>query len=270
MIHIHYALQTYDRSNNQSGQRFCADTKAEVTQKCVTSFFESVAHAASQQLDSKHTICVFDDGSTPETIAVLDKLAQKYAGPQIAVRLEQRSGMGVMGSIRACWEWLAQEGKDLVYQVQDDYLYEPAAIWEMISMFVQLNTDVDTQAIIVPYNDPYHWIQGSYRYTPTPRTIIPGIRRYWLQIYDIPCTFMTSHTQFQQHWPIYEQFLGLGPTNPKLEAISLNYILTRRGVLGVAPVTSVALHMQGERERDPYIDWRKLWDSIVVDRESML
>jgi hypothetical protein len=262
MIHIHYALQTFDQGNNQSGQRYCADTKAEVTQRCVTSFFESVAYAADREPESRHTICIFDDGSSAETIAVLKQLIQQYSGPQISVQLEQRTGMGVMGSIRACWAWLAANGQDLVYQVQDDYLYAPAAIWEMVSVFTQLNTDVNTHAIIVPYNDPHHWVQGSYRYTPTPRTIIPGISRYWLQIYDIPCTFMTSHTQFQQHWPVYEQFLSRSSTDLRLEAETLNHILTRRGVLGVAPVTSVALHMQGERERDPYIDWRSWWDAV--------
>ena len=49
-----------------------------------------------------------------------------------------------------------------------------------------------------------------------------------------------------------------------LENKSLNKMFTERGVLGVQPFTSVALHMQDEYWKDPYIDWRKRWDSVEV------
>jgi hypothetical protein len=78
---------------------------------------------------------------------------------------------------------------------------------------------------------------------------------------------MTSHTQFNKHWDLYEKFFSINPSkgiNGDLEAISLNYMLTQRGVLGITPVNSLALHMQGEQEVDPYIDWKEKWNQIKV------
>jgi hypothetical protein len=46
-------------------------------------------------------------------------------------------------------------------------------------------------------------------------------------------------------------------------------MFTQRGILGIMPMNSVALHMQGPAEKDPYIDWKTLWDSIdenIIDR----
>ena len=46
--------------------------------------------------------------------------------------------------------------------------------------------------------------------------------------------------------------------------MSINKILVERGVLGIAPLRSLALHMQTEAEKDPYIDWKSWWDNIIV------
>ena len=105
-------------------------------------------------------------------------------------------------------------------------------------------------------------MRTSYLYRPTPRTIIPGTHRYWIQFYDVACTFMTSTEQFNKHWDLYETFLNFSPTYENLEPESLNHMFVKRGVLGVMPVNSVALHMQGEFEKDPYIDWRSWWDAV--------
>lgn len=264
MVNIHYALQTYDNGNNQSNKRYCADTKAEVTQKCVTSFFESVYYCAKERDSSNHVIMIFDDGSTQETVDLLFRLKEKYNQVEnITVEIEQRVSTGIMDSIRNCWNWLEKNGIDLVYQVQDDYLYDESCIFEMVDVFMQLNIDVETHAIVIPYNDPHHWVsEKTYRYRPTPRTIIHGAYRYWIQIYDIPCTFLTSKQQFSRHWDLYERFLQKSPVAEDLESDSLNYIFTKRGVLGVSPVTSAALHMQSEQEKDPYIDWTIRWNSV--------
>jgi hypothetical protein len=49
-----------------------------------------------------------------------------------------------------------------------------------------------------------------------------------------------------------------------LENVSLNYMLTKRGVLGLVPVNSIAHHLQSDLEKDPHIDYRPLWDTINV------
>lgn len=263
-MNIHYALQTCDIASNQGAKRYCSDSKTEIAKKCVTSFFESVQYAAKERSESKHIIQIFDDRSTEELREYFRHLISKYNHDNIIVDITYLQNGGIMNSIRACWEWLEKNGIDLVYQVQDDYLYEKTAIFEMVDVFMQMLIDTNSHSIVVSYNDPLLWRDETiYRYKPTPRTIIPGAKRYWMQGYDIPCTFMTSKQQFSQHWDLYEKFLNMSPLNERLEADTINHIM-KRGVLCLLPITSVGLHMQSDLTKDPYIDWKSIWDSIDI------
>jgi hypothetical protein len=75
---------------------------------------------------------------------------------------------------------------------------------------------------------------------------------------------MTSADQLRKQKDLTDLFLSLPPKgiDGHLEAISLNYMFTKKGVLGISPIESQALHIQMERDKDPYIDWKKLWDSV--------
>jgi len=263
MYKIHYALQTCDRSNSQNILRYCGEPKSTVTQKCVTSFLNSVKYTADLKPDTHHTICIFDDHSSQETVDYLQRLAASYTQHNIAVEVVQLDSQGIMPSIKACYQWLLANGQNLVYQVQDDYLFEASAIFEMIDVFNQLQLDTNSHAIVVPYHDPRYW-RTIYRYSPTPRAVIPGANRYWIQCYDIPCTFMTSIAQFSQHQDLYEQFFLKDPTDQTIEPDTINKILVNRNVLGLMPFESLALHMQSKFEQDPYIDWQSRWNQVQL------
>lgn len=267
-MEIHYALQTCDVAFNQAEKRFCCETKAELIRKCVTSFFISVKTASELQPHVKHNIMIFDDNSTKETVEFLEKIIKKFSSDNIKVNLTGIESRSVMGSIRHCYEWLLANGKDLVYQVQDDYLFEKNAITETIDIFFRLSNEVNTQAIITPYNAPYLW-SVYYKNKTAPRTIFFGAYRYWIQIYDISCSFLTSHKVLTDNKDLLEVFLSMNPKDPDLEKLSLNKILVQRGVLAVCPFESIALHMQTDYEKDPYVDWKKLWESVdenIIDR----
>jgi hypothetical protein len=62
----------------------------------------------------------------------------------------------------------------------------------------------------------------------------------------------------------YEKFLNMNPNGEdgNLENVSINKIMVDRGVLGLQPFDSIALHMQSELEKDLYIDWEKRWNSV--------
>lgn len=263
-MNIHYALQTCDIASNQVNKRFCCDTKHELICKCVTSFFQSVHEAAKRERSILHRIMIFDDHSTEKTIYFLKECVKIYSRENVTIELSNLSNGGVMNSIRACYEWLIDNGTDLVYQVQDDYLFEKSAVSEIIDTYFKILNSTNTEAIVTPYNAPYLWSQIYYN-TTTPRTVFMGEKRYWIQIYDVSCSFLTSHKNFINNRDILEKFLNLDPRDPDLEKISLNKMMVSRGHLAVCPFESIALHMQGEYERDPYVDWKLLWDSIHED-----
>lgn len=267
MINVHYALQTCDIASNLVHTRYAGENKTEVSMKCVTSYLTAVKYAAEKNADAMHTIMIIDDRSTEQLRNYLRLLQTKYSQGNVQVEITDLDTPGIMPSIRKCYQWLDLNGKDLVFQVQDDYLFAPTAIYEMIDVWYQMFNETDTHSIVSPYNNIRHWT-GSYRNRPTARTIIVGANRYWIQYYDMSCSFMTSHEEFIRHWDLYEKFLNLPSTgiNGDLESISLNYILTRRGVLGLTPIDTLALHVQHEYDKDPYVDWQHWWNEVIIEK----
>jgi hypothetical protein len=265
-MNIHYALQTCDVASNQVMNRITGTSKTEITKRCVTSFLNSVSFVSKIYPEINHVIKIFDDHSTDSTVSFLKSYIDRYNCDNMTLEVEQIQDTGIMQSIGKCYDWLEQNGTHLVYQVQDDYLFHPHAIVEMICLFNQLKIEVDTESVITPHNDPQWWM-ATYRNQVTPRTIFPSSSRYWIQIYDISCSFMTSHTKFMEIKDLRDIFLtfpGKGDEHGNLENKSINYMFTQRGVLGVSPINSLALHIQGELEKDPYIKWEEWWNEYTI------
>jgi hypothetical protein len=133
----------------------------------------------------------------------------------------------------------------------------------MYAVSNQIKYETGYDIVVSPFNDFHTWLT-VYRNSSTPRTVVVGENRYWIQYYDMSCSFMTTHLEFSKHWDLYNAFFDLlAKKDPRLEAESLNYMLTSR-VVGLIPINSLAFHMQSELEKDPHIDWKPLWDSIDV------
>jgi hypothetical protein len=260
---IHYAVQVCDVSNSQHDIRITGTDRTDLSKRCLTSFFHSVKYVdeIEKSHDVKQTIVLFNDSSTPELTNFLYKSKKIFKNKNISIEIENLQSSGLRNSIEKTYNYLRTQGKDLVYQIQDDYLFQESTIYEMIDVYFQLKRDCNTEAIISPYNTPSLWYE-TYRYRPTPRAIIPGSKRYWIQTYDVACTFLTSINQFNANWDIFEYFFTLLPhgIDSVLEPLSLNKMFTQRGILGLIPMQSLAFHLQSEREREPYFNWEQLWE----------
>lgn len=261
-LKIHYALQTCDVSVNWCNDRYCKQDKITISKKCTKSFFDAVKYLAEKVPETEHVIAIIDDHSSESYKQHLKNIVERYSSSNIRIEFIELEDKGIMNSIGKCYEWIDTNGEFLVYQVQDDYLFNKESIYEMVDVYLQVSRDLETVPVITPYNAPYLWNQGSYLNVPTPRTIIVGIKRYWIQTYDFSCSFMTHIEQFRQHRDLLALFLATDPVHPKLEAMSINKIFVERGVLGLSPFESISLHMQSDNEKDPYIDWQARWDAV--------
>jgi len=281
MINVHYALQVCDAFSNsrEHSERYCSNDRTLISKKCIKSFMESVKYVSKEKPEVLHTIKIFNDHSSDDLVSFVEDVVKQYSSENIIIEVESLSESGIMYSIGKCYEWLKENGKDLVYQVQDDYLFKDDAIFQMIDIFMQVFNDIETMPIVSPFNYPHYWNCKSYKYKSTPRMIVPGKNQYWIQCYDISCSFLTGHQQFVNNWDMIEYFLTLDPTGGEtgdLENISLNRILVDRQQLGLTPFNSLNLHMQSEFEKDPYTDWVSLWNKqdtenrIIIPDKALL
>lgn len=266
-VSVHYAVQTCDSQSYQSSKRFCGTDRTLLSKKSMMSLINSIEDSVKKNPQCQHHVMIYKDRVSQDLDQFLDILTQKNSRPNISISQADLSpGSGIVDSISKCYQWLDNYGKDLVFQIQDDYLFAKSAIFDSIDQFFVAMNEHDTQPIIQPFNDITYWAFG-YKNRSTPRLISLGKQGYWIQIYDTSCSFMTSHWQFRQHWDLYNKFLDLipdlGKPQAKLENASLNYMFTQRGVLGLAPINTLSHHMQ--TQPDLYVPWQPLWDSIDVN-----
>jgi len=116
------------------------------------------------QGDLVHHIKIIDDSSDAETLRYLKALCNRFNSDNIKADIVSTSFEGLMDSIRACYEYLRDQGDNLVFQVQDDYMFTKSAVYEMVDLFYQLYADKDTQSIISGYNCP-GWYIGENKYS---------------------------------------------------------------------------------------------------------
>jgi hypothetical protein len=225
----------------------------------------SVKYCSKQYPESLHHIAIIDDQCTAELKEFLDACSQQFTSDNIKIDIiRYDEPLGIRKSIENCYHWLQNNGKNLVYQIQDDYLFSEKAVCDMVDAYFQIKIETNSESIISPYNDSYNWLT-TYRNKVTPRAVIVGKNGYWIQYYDMSCSFMTSHNQFGKHWDLYNTFFRLVDEKDEgLESKSLNHILTKRKVLGLVPINSLAFHLQTEIEKDPHIDYRPLWNSVEI------
>lgn len=267
-IKFHYALQLCDIANRECNERYVGHDRTTISKKSVKSLLLSIKNLVSEKPFTYHYIKIFNDRSSIELIDFVNKQIDYFVSENIHIELSNVSKPGIYFGIRDTYFWLQENGKDFVFQVQDDYLFEESAMMEMAEVFFKIKNETGSECLISPYNDSWLW-ELPYKNISTPRVVIVGKHRYWIQYYDMSCSFFTSHNQFSQHWDLYDMFFALLKkiiTEPQndLENKSLNLILTRRGVLGIVPITSLALHLQSELEKDPHIDWEDRWNKIDV------
>lgn len=260
---INYALQTYDIASNSCFDRYCTNDKRELVQKCVSSFFRAIEYA-SKQNDYIHNVKIFDNGSSEITISLLNKIIDQISSEKIIIKIDKINTGSMIKSIKECFNWLKTEEGDIVYLVQDDYLYTETSIHEMLDIYCSILKDYSHECIVYPFNTPDHW-KVQYRGRSTPRSIHLGCKQYWIQCYDISCCFMTGKNQLKNKWDTIKFFTSIDQINGiygNLENISLNTLLVHQGILGLMPFESVALHMQGEREKEPFVNWKQRWEAV--------
>jgi predicted SAM-dependent methyltransferase/predicted O-methyltransferase YrrM len=264
------ALQSHNKSNSQDNyqpydgfkfKRYGCDDRTEVLKRCTRSLIKSINYAQSKLPDWKFKLNVFDDHSSDEGVQILkDNLFLA----NFQTSLNHIEGRGLMASLRECYENLREEGKDLVMQAQDDYLYDEECFYQVVQQWLKFQPKFPKPLSLLPYNDPYRY----WDHNVVPVRIVQGPDRHWRQTYQVPCTFITHHKVVVDEWDLFDKICNGDPHDPKLEDESVNLLWQEREYVVMSPLPSLSLHFQTDNERDPYIDWKSWWDKFGDDVTS--
>lgn len=266
-IHILVVLQTHSKGDSQhylkfhEQQRYCGASKAEVQRRCTRSLVESMNYAKELLLDSDFELVIYDDHSDDSAVQELKNNLNIATFNTQFIPLET---YGIMPSILKCYEHGKDFGKEIVYFAQDDYLYSQTAIYDMIMTMFQTSNNLGNFTSIYPYDDPYKYIPEN---TAITSHIIQAQGKHWRsQIMTASC-FMTHHKVITDNWDLFKA-MGEHEVTTDMEDKTINQLFRSRGYYLFTPIPSLALHMQYDTEKDPFLDWTIWWNKY--DRPESL
>lgn len=258
-------LRTHDKTNVHKTSRsdieveprYCGFDKKTLALGCIASLIRS----ANEVKDCDVTFKVLDDHSTDEFLVELEELFDKSNWPHELIHLREN---GFNHSSLKGFESARDSDADFVYLVEDDFLHTPSCIIELIANWTYFNQMSGQEIVLYPFDFP-----DDYR-PPSPAYIVYGTNRHWRTGLWTTYTLFLRPQVVKDNWQLFEDLaIKYDPTYsiPMEENVSelstIGKIWTERGALRFSPIPSLALHMQFEKQKDPYINWEQWWNDYA-------
>jgi hypothetical protein len=256
---LHVILRTHDKLNvhNDWRTRYCDMSKSDLIQGCYKSLIRSIL----QVKDCAVHVTVLDDHSEPHTVEMLQQLGQQLPHFEFVAMTEP----GYRHSGHEQWLRCRDSDADLVYSIEDDYLHVPSAVSEMIQSWSIFADKLNHRNIVLyPFDAPEE-------YDPPTRTdfIVHGSHRHWRTGVFSTQVLMTTPQLFKNHWPLFEvlsknyngDYIRKGKEHEfrYTEDNTIWNIWRNNQAVRFNPIPSLALHMQFDRQLDPFINWQQWW-----------
>lgn len=254
-------LQTHSKTNSQKGLvRYCGAPKIEVSSRCVFSLIDSLNYAVENNPNIKIELQIFDDHSDEEFLITLDRLISLAKFP---VKLEHLETYGIMPSILRCYEHGRDYGKDWVYFIQDDFLFQQKSIDLMLYAIQEFSNNLGKAASIHAFNDPWEYYRPEN--VAVSCHIVVGKDRYWRTNIHVPFSLMTHISIIRDNWDLFYK-MGKSEVSGDMEFESISKLYYERGYTAFTPIPSLASHMQAETEKEYFVDWESLWENYNLEK----
>jgi hypothetical protein len=259
---LHIVIRTHDGKNIHGDKsRYIPVHKKELIIGCISSLINS----ANQIKNHSIHFTILDDHSSPELIISLKNIFLLSIHSWELIHLQEK---GFNYSALKQFEYCKNSKADLIYSVEDDYLHFPSAIDEMICAYVSFKKKYGLNEVcIFPYDTP-----EEYDFNLNEKFLITREKnRHWKSSTWTTQTFMTSPKVLQDHWEHFEKMAKEFKVVPKelKHTLNLDNVIWedtticnvwRDFVPVFHPIPSLALHVQFEKERDPYINHLDWWN----------
>jgi len=261
MIKLDIVLRTCDIANVHVDwrKRYHGLEKQELIRGCIKSLVRSIQYATN----SDTNLIVLDDHSSEETKSLIRDIISVLKEKQKFIELEDR---GYNNSAFQQWILCRDSSADLIYSVEDDYLHSTTAIHEMVGSYNIFRERLKRDDIVLyPFDEPSE-------YNPPVRTdfIVHGSHRHWRTGVFTTNVLMTRPQLLKKHWELFEvlalKYNGdyLNPRTEHYEEANTIWKIWNSGqAIRFNPIPSLALHMQFDQQKDPFIDWQSWWSTYA-------
>jgi hypothetical protein len=259
-MNLEIIVRTHDQSNVHTfSERYCGADKKTLILKCLTSLINSTNRVQGHGIRFK----ILDDHSSEGFIEELHKLFGHSIWEYELYRMKEK---GFNYSAVKQFEYCKDSEADLIYSVEDDYLHSPDAIQDMIDNFTLFTEKSGLDVCIFPFDMPDNYVPPWMEYC----MVVHGTKEHWRTTAWTTNTFMTKPKVLIENWPVFYKLAS--EYNPDYSDPNVKHVdegnticdIWRKKVLTFSPIKSLALHMQFEQQKDPYIDWQYWWENYTI------
>ncbi len=240
---LNIILRTCDHSSVHNRERFIKVPKRELIARCLRSLIASM-NLCPESL----VLRILDDHSSAETLALIrDSIARSFHPAEIVPLRETGNPASLAESYR-----MADQYKNLIYFVEDDYLHYPGALPEMLAAYRFFSAKLGSAEVaIAPYDSPWNYYEGA-----DVCRIVPGQGRPWRTHTKTTATVLITPKTLATFRSTFDALSRYGIDPSVTEASTINQIW-KRGVTLFTPIPALAFHM--EDTPPVYEDWKPLW-----------
>ena len=156
-----------------------------------------------------------------------------------------------MSSIHQSFE-LAENFKDLIYFVEDDYIHKKETILEMVLTYEKLSTQLNSELFLCPSDYPFLYTNME------KNSILLGDKSHWREINQTLLTFLTSKKLLDKY---LNEFKNMCTFENRPFEKPLHKIYEKEYCF--SPIPSLAMHCSNINSIygiPPNLDWKKFWD----------
>ena len=247
---------------DQSKKRLFEQPKIEYSYRSVKSLINSINFCQNKYPEIKIKTLIIDDNSKDENLNRIKKLTEGNNINFISLNhdnyktkiKEQKSKetFSNLASLLNSFEIGKNQGDDLVFFVEDDYLHFESMLEEMVASYERISSLINNDIFMCPSDYPYLYMNNE------KTNILIGNKRHWRTINKTLCTFMTSKNLLEKYWENFEKTC-LDRNDPFEKYINEIY----QNEICISPLKSLSLHLTNVNSSyglAPFIDYKKLWD----------
>tara|TARA_B100001057_G_scaffold208229_1_gene208902 strand:- start:159 stop:1142 length:984 start_codon:yes stop_codon:yes gene_type:complete len=253
---------------DQNKKRLFEEPKIEYSLRALNSLIKSIIFCKKKYQTVKFKIIIVDDKSKIENLEKIKKIINqnnldisiislkhdKYKS--IIKQQKNNQTFSNLASLLQSFELGKNNGEDLIFFVEDDYLHLEPMMEEMIASYERIASQIKKDIFMCPADYPYLYMNNE------KTNILIGNKRHWRTISQSLCTFMTTKALLDKYWSnFYNNCLDRHEPFEKY----LNEIYTKE--FCISPLKSLSLHITNVNSSyglSPFIDYKKLWEDNKI------
>jgi hypothetical protein len=192
ILRVNTELEIWD----QNKRRLFEKPKIEYSIRSIKSLMKSINFCQNKYPDLKIKTVIVEDHSNQENLNKIKKLIQSQNIDIVSLDhnkykplIKEQKSIGTFSNLASLLQSLEigkNQGDDLIFFVEDDYLHFESMLEEMLATYERIASQIGKDIFMCPSDYPYLYMNNE------KANILIGNKRHWRTIRETLCTFMTT------------------------------------------------------------------------------